>query len=245
MPQPPQAIVTEVDPAYLTAIGVPIVRGRGFNDDDRPASLDVRHFAALVNETFARTYLGSEAVGAHVRAQLPGAGSLGTLTFTVVGVSRDFWQERPPAAIAPVMHVYVPLGSSNTPLVVQTRSDPAVIRQNVRAIVRQIDPALRVAVVQSFEEALASGLAQERLYQRVLGLFASLALGIAVIGVYGVISYLVAPRMREFGVRATLGARRGHLFGMVVRQGFRPTIAGLGLGIAIALILSRGLSPVL
>ena len=248
LPQPPQAIVTEVDPAYLTTIGIPIVRGRGFNDDDRPPSRDVRdvrHFAAVVNETFARMYLGSEAVGARVRAQLPGAWSLGALTFTVVGVSRDFRQERPPAAIAPVMHVYVPLGSSNTPLVVQTRSDPAVVRQSVRAIVRQMDPALRVAVVQSFEEALARGLAQERLYQRVLGLFAALALGIAVIGVYGVISYVVAQRMREFGVRATLGARRGHLFGMVVGQGFRPTIAGLGLGIAMALILTRVLSPVL
>ena len=245
LPQAPQAIVAEVDLAYLTTIGIPIVRGRGFNDDDRPPSLEVRQFAAVVNETFARTYLGSDALGARVKAQLPGASSLGTLTFTVVGVSRDFRQERPPAAIAPVMHVYVPLGSSNTPLVVQTRSDPAVVRQNVRAIVRQMDPALRVAVVQSFEDALARGLAQERLYQRVLGLFAALALGIAVIGVYGVISYFVAQRMREFGVRATLGARRGQLFGMVVGQGFRPTIAGLGLGIALALILTRVLSPVL
>jgi ABC-type antimicrobial peptide transport system permease subunit len=233
-PDARQAIVAEVDPAYLQTLGVPLVRGRGFIGDDRPATIEARAFKAVVNETFAKSYLGDEPLGRTVRAPLPGALSLGPLTFTVVGVSRDFRQERPPAPITPLMHVYVPLGSNNTPLVLRTSSDVDTVRRDVRAVVRQMDPELRVAVVQSFGDAASKALAQELLYQRTLGLFSVLALGLAVVGVFGVVSFLTGQRLREFGIRLALGATPSRLFRLVVLSGLRPAAIGLVVGVAIA-----------
>jgi predicted permease len=240
--------VSEIDAAYLPTLGVPLVRGRMFTDADRPADGSARSFSAIVNETFANSYLaGRDPIGQRVRSQLPGAWSLGSVTFTIVGVARDYRQERPPKAIAPALFAYVPLGSSNTPLVIRPSTDTGaeVIAQHVRTIVRQMDPTVRVAVVQTFEQSIARGLAEERLYERVLGLFAALALGMAIVGIYGVISYAVSQRMREFGIRVALGAGPWQLVAMVLAQLARVTIVGLALGTALALLLTRLLSNVL
>jgi predicted permease len=240
--------VSEIDPTYLTTLGVSLVRGRMFTDDDRPTDRNARSFSAIVNQTFANSYLaGRDPIGQRVRSQLPGAWSLGTVTFTIVGVARDYRQERPPKAIAPALFAYVPLGSSNTPLVIRpsTGTGADVIAQHVRAIVRQMDPSVRVAVVQTFEQSIARGLAEERLYERVIGLFAALALGMAIVGIYGVISYTVSQRMREFGLRVALGASPWQLAATVLAQFARVTIVGLGLGTAMALLLTRLISNVL
>jgi putative ABC transport system permease protein len=150
-----ESIVSEIDPSYLQTLKVAIVHGRGFNADDRPASPEVRRFSAIVNETLARQLGGLGIVGKDVTAQLPGAWDLGTVTFTIIGISRDYRQERPPAPMAPVLHAYVGFGSSNTPLVVRTSGDPGLLRQHIQSIVRQMDPTVRVAVVQTFEESIA------------------------------------------------------------------------------------------
>jgi putative ABC transport system permease protein len=240
-----ESIVSEIDPSYLHTLNVAMVHGRGFNAGDRPASQEVRRFSAIVNETLARQLGGLGIVGKDVTGALPGAWSLGTLTFTIVGISRDYRQERPPAPIAPVLHAYVGFGSSNTPLVVRTSGDPGLLRQHIQSIVRQLDPAVRVAVVQTFEESIARGLALELLYQRVLGLFAMLAMGMAVVGLYGVVSYLAAQRLREFGIRSALGATRTQLFRLALGQGLRPAVIGVPIGIAAGLLSTRAIRSVL
>jgi putative ABC transport system permease protein len=240
-----ESIVSEIDPSYLQTLNVAIVHGRGFNADDRPASPEVRRFSAIVNQTLARQLGGLGIVGEDVTAQLPGAWDLGTVTFTIIGISRDYRQERPPAPMAPVLHAYVGFGSSNTPLVVRTSGDPGLLRQHIQSIVRQMDPTVRVAVVQTFEESIARGLAQELLYQRVLGLFAMLAIGMAVVGLYGVVSYLAAQRLREFGIRAALGATRTQLFRLALGEGLRPAVIGVAIGIAAGLLSTRAIRSVL
>jgi predicted permease len=239
------SIVSEIDASYLQTLNVAIVHGRGFNADDRPASPVVRRFSAIVNETLARQLGGLGVVGKDVTAQLPGVWDLGTVTFTIVGISRDYRQERPPAPIAPLLHAYVGFGSSNTPLVVRTSGDPGLLRHHIQSIVRQLDPAVRVAVVQTFEESIAQGLAQELLYQRVLGLFALVAVGMAVVGLYGVVSYLSAQRLREFGIRSALGATRTQLFRLALGQGLRPAAIGVVIGIAAGLLSTRAIRSVL
>jgi hypothetical protein len=243
----PQAIVNEVSPDYHATIGVPIVRGRGFLPGDRPIDSRAATFAAIVNETFARlVFQDSDPIGQRVISPLPGAGNLGDRTFEIVGVARDYRQERAPQPLAPVMHVYVPLGSSNTPLVVRTSApDPTSIVPDIRAIVKSIDPGLRVAVAQTFGDAVARGLSRERLHGRVLGVFAILAVTMAVAGLYGVISYAVALRRREFGVRLALGASRRQLLGLVVGSSAVLTAAGIAAGLGGAVALTRLISDVL
>jgi predicted permease len=245
--EPVQARVHEVSPNYLAAIGVPIVLGRNLETADRPAAAHAASYAAVVYETFARTvFPETDPIGRRVQSVLPGAGNLGTLTFEVVGVSRDYRHERPPRAIAPLMQVYVPLGSSNTPLVVRTSSaNPTAIVPHVRAIVRQMDPELRVALSRSFDDAIARGLGQEEMYLRVLGLFAVLAVSMAAIGLYGLVSYTVIQRLPELGVRIALGATRRQLLAGVLAHSLRITVAGIVAGAGVALTLTGLIRDVL
>jgi putative ABC transport system permease protein len=241
-----EALVHEVTPGYFEAIGVPVVRGRGFTADDRPASEDAPVFPSIVNETFARRFPDNAVVGREVTAGIPGAENMGRRRFRIVGVVRDFRQERLPAPIPPAMYIYAPFGMSNTALAIRTSlADPHDLDANIRAIVRQIDPAVPVAVIQTFDEALARGLWRERAHERVVGIFAALAIVLATIGVYGVISFIVSQRLREFGVRIALGADRRAILSNVLTSALWPTLAGLAAGVLASLALTRFLADVL
>jgi putative ABC transport system permease protein len=128
---------------------------------------------------------------------------------------------------------------------------PVPIEKSIRAKFTPIGvcgccpSGLQVVVTQTFEDSISRGLAQELLYERVLGIFAMLAVGMAVIGIYGGISYTVTQRMHELGVRMALGATPRELLRLVIGQGLPPTIAGLALGILGALVLTRLLAAVL
>jgi putative ABC transport system permease protein len=240
-------VVHEVSPDYFQVIGVPLVRGRGFEAGDRPFDQNAATFAAVVNEAFVRArFPGEDPIGQRVRSPIPGGGNLGIRTFTIVGVVRDFRQERPPRAIPPAMYAYLPLGINNTPIVLRTtRANPVDLVPAVRSIVKQMDPTLRVAVAQTFERALARALWRERAYERVLSLFGGLALMLALLGIYGVLAYGVAQRTREFGVRLALGATRREILLHVIRRGLVPVVAGVVLGLAAAAGFTRLIAGVL
>jgi putative ABC transport system permease protein len=243
----PDALVHEVSPTYLDAIGVGIVRGRGISPADRPSPGNVSSFAAVVNETFVRVhFLNEDPIGRRILTGVPGAENLGTATFTIVGVARDFRQERPPRAIGPAMYVYVPLGMNSQTLTVRTSlADPAALALDIRAILKQMDPALPPPVMQTFEATVARSLWRERLHERVLGLFAALAMALAVFGVYGVIAYSVVERTHEFGVRLALGATKAQVVRLALRQGVWLTAIGVTIGSIAALQLSGMLRSVL
>jgi putative ABC transport system permease protein len=241
------AIVHEVSPDYLSTLGVPIVRGRSFVPADRPSDPHATGLAAIVNESFARQYFRErDPLGQLVITTLPGAENLGARTFRIVGVARNFRQERPPRLIAPALYVYAPFGQNNNPIVVRTAlKDPLELVPQVHEILAQLDPTLRIAGAHSFETTLSRALWRERIHQRVLISFAGLALVMAMVGIYGVIASIVAQRTREFGVRIALGATSAQLMGWVARQSIAHTALGISLGLAAALLLTRLIASLL
>jgi ABC-type antimicrobial peptide transport system permease subunit len=130
-------------------------------------------------------------------------------------------------------------------LVIRTSGDPVAFGSSLRAMVRDIEPTAAFGRVGTLSSQVANSISEPRFSSAVLGAFAILALGIAVTGLYGVLSYNVSQRRKEIGIRAALGATRADLVGLVVRQGLSVTLAGLGAGLIIAGLTARRLQPLL
>ena len=130
-------------------------------------------------------------------------------------------------------------------LVIRTSSDPVVVTKSVEAVVRELDRDAPVSNVITMEQAVSAQFAAPRFYLLLLVVFAAVAVLLAAVGVYGVISYSVARRTREIGVRLALGARRGKVFGLIVRQGMRLALIGGVIGLAGALVVTRFLRTLL
>jgi putative ABC transport system permease protein len=130
-------------------------------------------------------------------------------------------------------------------LLVRTVAPPESITSAVRAQISAVDPDQPVAAIQTIDELVASSLAQPRFIMLLLGIFSATALALSVIGIYGVLSYWVAQRRYELGIRLALGAQRADILRMVVRQGFMLAIAGIGFGLIAALLLTRLMSSML
>lgn len=143
--------------------------------------------------------------------------------------------------------MYLPFGVSNQrALVLRTStSDPLAGIPAVRSALRDLDPTIPLSQVTTFERTLARVLWQQRLQGQVAGVFALLALGMATVGIYGVISYGVSQRTRELGIRAAIGASRRELVGLVVGEGGRLALWGIGLGLVAAVLFTRLLSTLL
>jgi putative ABC transport system permease protein len=232
-----------VSPGYLETMGVSLVKGRLITEQDRAGSLPV----VVVSEEFARrAWPGEEALGRRVRPGNPPAPNRPWLT--VVGVVKDvkedianFRNERP------VWYVPYYQFENTFPvnLVVRAGKDPESLGPAIRGSIYEIDKDLPVADITSMDSHLASVLGAERFGALLMGFFALLGLALAVIGLFGVMSYWVSQRRAEIGVRMALGARPRDIFRLVVGQGLLMTVAGLGAGLAGALLLARALSRLL
>ncbi len=221
-----------ISPGYLTTMRIPLIRGRQFTAQDRADA----PLVALVNEAAARRYWGDQdPVGKRIRY-----GSNKNPWITIVGVvgnvrhfglSTEFWPEvyRP--------QFQAPIAATN--LVVRTAGDPLAAASAVRTAVREIDPKQPVADIRSMDEVLSDSTFVNRLMAVLLGSFAVLALLLAGVGLYGVISYAVTQRSHEIGIRVALGAARGHVLRMVVGHGMLLTGAGLAIGMAAAYALAQ------
>jgi putative ABC transport system permease protein len=230
-----------ISPGYLPTIGVPIMRGRGFTAADRDSSVHI----GVINEVLARQeFAGIDPIGK--RIHFGDAGSKDPW-ITIIGVAKEFRHYRLPQPMGPA--IYFPqlaTPSASQTLVLRTSlPDPMALAPAVREVLKELDPGVPAFKVQTLEQAVSRSLWRQRLQGQVLGTFATLALLLAAVGIYGVISYAVAQRTRELGVRMALGATRGQVLGLVLGQGLRLAAAGVAIGIVAALALSRVVASLL
>jgi predicted permease len=230
----PFANFTVISPGYFSAIGTPLLRGRDFQETDTTDSMPV----AIVNAAMERKYWATDgALGKQV-----GPGSTRFPLLTIVGVVLDVKHTSLREETAPEMYVLYnqkPWPSLlNMRVALRTKADPAAMTESVRENIHAIDPDLPLAKVMTLATLLDDSMAQPRFSVFLLGAFGALALLLASIGMYGVISYSVLLRTQEIGIRMALGAQRRKVFGMVLGQGAQLA----GLGIAIGLVVALGVT---
>ena len=232
-----------VSPHFLDSIGVTLVRGRGFTEQDTATSPQV----AIVNETFVKRFFPNQnPIGQHFGIDLAQYSG----SWEIVGVFHDFKMNNPgnppsPVYLRPLAQPF--LGYKEELATVETQSmymNAMILnfnmpQQNVDALIRRtlagIDPNLTVMDLRSLDTQVAGNFTQERLIARLTSLFGVLALILASVGLYGVMSYFVARRTSEIGIRMALGATRPSVVAMVLRGALWQILVGLGLGIPAAL----------
>jgi predicted permease len=229
----PSPNVRAVTRDYFRTLSITLGSGRGFGSEDHAASAPV----AILNETAARAWWpGADPVGQRIRfaASLP--------WLTIVGVAKDVkssgMREPTPAELF-VLHEQMPLISGGTQptmyVLLKTTVDPLTLASPARETVRQIDPQLAITSIRSMEQLLDFSVAQQRFMMLLLSVFGAVALTLAAVGIYGIMSYAVKRRTREIGIRLALGGAPRDVLLLVVGQGMRLAGAGLAVGMLAAM----------
>jgi putative ABC transport system permease protein len=238
-----------VSAAHFEVLGIPLVRGRGFSAQDREGAALV----AVIDETMAeRFWPGEDPIGKRVtfEAESDGQGGSGARIWrTVIGVARNVrhYELETPSRI----QVYVPMlqslmsWSRSMQLMVRTTGDPRLLADAVRNEVRALDGDVPLAEVSTVESYVDDALASTRALSDMLTGFSVMAALLAAIGLFGVLSYMVALRGREIGIRMALGARAGDVLRMVARQGLGIALLGIGIGLVGAFAATRALGSAL
>ncbi len=221
---------------YFTVVGVPLVAGRAFTEDDVARDRSV----AIVNETFAKTYWpGQPAVGRVIHS-----GGLEQPAIEVVGVARDHRVRS--AGESPMPYLHRPIGrGSSIDLVVRTAGQAAPLLPALRQAVWALEPDVVFTADGAATEAVAATMAPTRIGATLIGAVGVLSLLLAAVGLYGVIAYSVSLRTREVGIRMALGAERSQVLRLVLGQGARLALIGIGLGVVLAGAVARVLQSML
>jgi len=237
--QHPDVIFRVVGPNYLSTMGIPLVAGRDFTEHDNSQSSRV----TIVTEKTARYYWpGQNPIGKRVKT-----GGPDSPWEEVVGVAKDVRQND--FIKEPKMQMYMPYAQVGdfppNALVVRTRLNPLSLAPTVRNEIWAIDKDQPVSDIRSMDEIVSEAVARQRFSMLLLGIFAGLALILAAVGIYGVMSYSVVQRTREIGIRMALGAQRTDMLKMTVTQGLKLVLVGLTLGLAAAFVLTRVMATLL
>jgi predicted permease len=231
---PSAAHYASVSPGYFQVMSIPLVRGRSFVTEDSEMS----HPVAIISEWFARFYFKDEdPIGKKLIFGFPPKSDVTREIVGVVGDVRDAGLTKEPAPMMYVHFAQAPFWGAE--LVVKSSAPPAALVGTIREVVRSLDPDLPITHILTMPEALDDSMAQPKFRTWLLGAFGGVALLLAAVGVFGVVSYSVAGRTREFGVRAALGASPGAIRRMILMEGLVLGGIGLGLGLAAALGLAR------
>ena len=236
----PWGDVRVVSPRFFEALRIPLKRGRLLTDQDRQGSPPVM----VIDEQFAKKYFpNTDPIGK--RATFGGGNSKApdSSWMTIVGVVGHAAHEGLDAD--PRIQYYLPVAQSAgrfMSVVVSTKSDPNAVVGAVRNAVHGVDPGLPIANINTMEKLVDNSVGQRKLSMILLGLFSGIALLLASIGIYGVMSYSVAQRSRELGIRMALGAERGRVLRLVVGQGMGLAALGVIIGLVAAFALTRFLS---
>ena len=241
--QQPAMQVRVATPDYFDAIGIPLKRGRGFTEADRHGTPRV----VLITEAAARQFFpGEDPIGKKITLgwrRGPGRERGGGEIVGVVGDIKDAALNEPTPP-----QIYMPLRQwpvSFMTVVMTTSVPPAALADAARAQVAAIDPNLPLSEVTTLQAVVARSISQQRFYLTLLTMFAAVALVLAAIGIFGVLSYAVAQRTREIGIRMALGAQERTVISLIVRQAMLLVVAGVALGTAAALFLSETMTKML
>jgi putative ABC transport system permease protein len=237
----PDVIFRAIGPGYFDTMGIPIIHGRDFADHDNANSKD----AVVISEKTAQHYWpGQDPIGKRLK---PGSTTSDGPWLEVIGVVKDVRQND--FIAQPKMQMYFPYRQlkdlAPNALVVRTSTEPMSFAASVRNAIWSVDKDQTVADIDTMDHIVAEAVARQRFSMLLLGLFAALALLLASVGIYGVMSYSVAQRTHEIGIRMALGARRADVLQMTVRQGLRLVSVGMILGLAAAFLLTRVLASLL
>jgi putative ABC transport system permease protein len=238
--QSPTADYATVSPEYFRVMRIPLLRGRFFSEQDSPS----RPTVAIISETLARRYFpNQDPIGRQMKFGFPPDGNVSRVIVGVVGDVRDVALGRDPGPLMYVPFAQAPLWGGE--VVVRSSLSPASVSGGIRQAVASIDRNLPVTDIQSLSDVVDQSTAQERFRTFLLGSFSALALLLAGAGIFGVISCFVSQRTREIGVRMALGAQPRDIVRLVLGQGIRLSLFGLGLGLAGAFLLTRLLAGLL
>ncbi|MHB8354677.1 MAG: ADOP family duplicated permease, partial [Burkholderiales bacterium] len=218
-----------VGPDFFTTMKIPLAEGRALRPDD----LSGKPSVAIVNQAFVRRFIaGKNPIGLHF-----GGGDAKDQQWAIVGVVSDTKYQNLRSAKAPT--VYVPLIEGGATFALRTAANPAGLMPAVRDAVNEADSNLPVIRMRTQSETIDRLLFNERLVARMFGLFGALGLVLACIGLYGLLSYEVAQRTREIGIRTALGAQRRDVWLLVLRQGLMLVLCGTAAGIGVAMGVAR------
>ncbi|MEO6222177.1 MAG: FtsX-like permease family protein, partial [Vicinamibacterales bacterium] len=242
--QPPENVdyYQTVSPGYIETMGIPVVKGRAFEPGDVGGGPVV-----LINEVLARRfYADRDPIGQHIKPS--GANEW----FTVVGVVKDVKQGGVDKdagtelySLADQLPRLLGFAPTNMNLVVRSALPLDAIAPQIRAAVRGLDPSLPIVRLQTMDDVFGTAVARPRFLTVLLGVFAVLALVLAAVGTYGILSYLVTERQQEIGIRMALGAARGGVLWLVLRQGLLLAGLGLACGLTGAILVGRYLQTLL
>ncbi|MFZ1137822.1 MAG: ABC transporter permease [Candidatus Sulfotelmatobacter sp.] len=225
---------TTVSPNYFRVMRIPLLRGRFFSEQDLPSNPNV----AIISETLARRYFpNQDPIGRQMRFGFPPNSNVPREIIGVVGDLRDVALIRKPGPMMYVPFAQAPLYGGE--VVVRSSSSASSVAAGIRQTVRSIDKDLPVTDVESFPEAVGASVAQERFRTLLMSSFSGIALILAAVGIFGVISYSVSQRTHEIGIRIALGAQQRNVLRLILGQGTKLALLGLGAGAAAALPLTR------
>jgi putative ABC transport system permease protein len=236
----PSSLFNVADSNFFRTMQIPLLAGRYFNETDRADSIPV----AVINESMARKWWPNESpLGKRIKQGFP---QDQTQFREIVGVVGDVKEDGPDMPQrTEIFLADAQEGNAAMTLLVRTGVEPATTAKSVVNEIRALDPDQAFGAVQPLKDYLESSLAWRTSIVAMLGVFAVLALGLAAIGIYGVMSYSVSKRTHEIGIRMALGAHPRDVFGIVISQGLRLIAIGIALGIAAAAALTRLMSSLL